>query len=177
MVWKRLDLCRPARLLRRLRRNAAGQSLLEFALILPALILILLGIIQFGAVFTGLLALNAAAREGARQAAVAWHGDDSREKIEAAVERVYKLGLFMDELDPQDIKIEFLDDDGNDGDPAAGKAVRVTVSGEVLQFVPLPFHQESPVENPEEYSFESPLKLSVTSVMRLEKPAELAPEP
>lgn len=166
MVWKRLDLCRPARLLRRLSRNTAGQSLLEFALILPALILMLLGILQFGAVFTGLLALNAAAREGARQAAVVWHEADSKEKIEAAVERVYPLGLFLKELDPQGIKIDY--PEGKD----RGKHVRVTVSGEVFQFVPLPFHQEHPVDPPGDYSFESPLKLSGSSVMRLEEQPE-----
>ncbi len=49
-----------------LRRSEAGQSLVEFALVLPVLLLILLGIIQFGAVFNSLITLNAAAREGAR---------------------------------------------------------------------------------------------------------------
>jgi hypothetical protein len=49
-----------------LHRSEAGQSLVEFALVLPVLLLILLGIIQFGAVFNSLITLNAAAREGAR---------------------------------------------------------------------------------------------------------------
>jgi Flp pilus assembly protein TadG len=48
------------------RSCEAGQSLVEFALVLPVLLLILLGIIQFGAVFNSLITLNAAAREGAR---------------------------------------------------------------------------------------------------------------
>ncbi len=49
-----------------LYRGESGQSVLEFALVLPVLLLILLGIIQFGAVFNSLITLNAAAREGAR---------------------------------------------------------------------------------------------------------------
>ncbi len=46
--------------------SETGQSVVEFALVLPVLLLILLGIIQFGAVFNSLITLNAAAREGAR---------------------------------------------------------------------------------------------------------------
>jgi Flp pilus assembly protein TadG len=47
-------------------RGEEGQSLVEFALVLPLLLLLLLGIIQFGAVFNALITINAAAREGAR---------------------------------------------------------------------------------------------------------------
>ena len=142
--------------------------MVEFALILPALILILMGIIQVGAVFTGLLALNAAAREGARQAAVVWDEDNAEEQIKAAVERVYPLGLFLGGLDlEEDIKIEY-----PEGDPAAGKPVRVTVSGEVIHFMPLPYHQDEVPEDPGNYTFESPLKFSATAVMRLERDNE-----
>jgi Flp pilus assembly protein TadG len=49
-----------------LYRGEAGQSVLEFALVLPLLLLLLFGIVQFGAVFNSLITLNAAAREGAR---------------------------------------------------------------------------------------------------------------
>jgi Flp pilus assembly protein TadG len=59
----------------------AGQSLVEFALVLPLLLLLLLGIIQFGALFNGLIVLNAAAREGARVMAV----EDDQEKAKATV--------------------------------------------------------------------------------------------
>ena len=166
MFWKRSCLYRPAELLHRLRRNTAGQTMVEFALILPALILILLAIIQFGAVFTGLLGLNAAAREGARQAAVVWDEDNAEEQIKAAVERVYPLGLFLEGLNPDDVIIEYLDG------KTAGNPVRVTVSGEITPFIPLPYHQESPVDNPEGYTFASPLKFSATAVMRLERKPE-----
>ena len=153
-------LCKKDRLPRALRllyRREEGQSLVEFAVILPALILMLLAIIQFGAIFTGLLALNAAAREGARQAAV---GEDAK----TAVERVYPLGLFLGGLDPEE-DIEVIYPEGK----AAGKPVRVTVSGEVLQFIPLPHRQAGPVEDPEGYIVESPLKFQATAVMRMEE--------
>lgn len=47
-----------------------GSATVEFALVAPVLIVLLFGIIEFGTVFKDVLALNQAAREGARAAAV-----------------------------------------------------------------------------------------------------------
>ncbi len=47
-----------------------GSSAIEFALILPILTLLLLGIFQFGLAYNNYLAITHAAREGARMAAV-----------------------------------------------------------------------------------------------------------
>ncbi len=47
-------------------RDEDGQNIVEFALLLPLLMYILLGIIQFGFIFAGYLTLNNAVREGAR---------------------------------------------------------------------------------------------------------------
>ena len=55
---------------RRPRSRGRGQSLVEFALVLPLLLVLLFGIIEFGLVFKDVLAINQAAREGARAAAV-----------------------------------------------------------------------------------------------------------
>lgn len=52
-----------------------GSSSVEFALILPVLILLLFGIIQFGFVFNNYLAITHAAREGARLAAVGHYSE------------------------------------------------------------------------------------------------------
>jgi Flp pilus assembly protein TadG len=54
-------LCHPSR-----RPASRGQSLVEFALVLPPLFLILLGIIQFGFIFNTYVTMTNAAREGAR---------------------------------------------------------------------------------------------------------------
>jgi Flp pilus assembly protein TadG len=51
----------------------------EFALVLPALMLILLAIVQFGIVFKQYITLTDAVREGARKAAVARMRTDNRE--------------------------------------------------------------------------------------------------
>ena len=51
-------------------RREDGQAITEFALILPILVALLLGIIQFGIVFNNYLTITDAARAGARKAAV-----------------------------------------------------------------------------------------------------------
>ena len=55
-----------------------GQSVIEFALVLPILLLVLFGITEFGRALMTVNVLNAAAREGARVAAV---GGDSTSAV------------------------------------------------------------------------------------------------
>lgn len=52
------------------RSNQQGQAMVEFALVLPLLLLILLGIVQFGITYSHSLTLADAVRAGAREAAV-----------------------------------------------------------------------------------------------------------
>ena len=51
-------------------RNNKGQSVVEFALVLPLLMLILMGIIEFARLWETVNILTSASREGARIAAV-----------------------------------------------------------------------------------------------------------
>ena len=51
-------------------KNKKGQSLVETALVLPIIVLILTGIIDFGLMFNNYLVITSASREGARNAAV-----------------------------------------------------------------------------------------------------------
>lgn len=53
-------------------RREDGQSLVEFALVLPVLLFLMCGIIDFGWLFYNQIALNNAAREGARCAVVSY---------------------------------------------------------------------------------------------------------
>jgi Flp pilus assembly protein TadG len=55
---------------RRSIRAEQGQTMVEFALIVPVLFLVLFGIIQFGALYNDYITLTDAARVGARKAAV-----------------------------------------------------------------------------------------------------------
>ncbi len=54
----------------RTRKSEIGQSLVEFALILPVFIVVLFGIMEFGRLWETTNVLTSAAREGARVAAV-----------------------------------------------------------------------------------------------------------
>ena len=54
----------------RARENGEGQSLVEFALILGPLLLLLLGIVQFGFIFNTYVTVSTAAREAAREGTI-----------------------------------------------------------------------------------------------------------
>lgn len=47
-------------------RNQKGQSLVEFAIILPIILLLLMGIVEFGMMLNSYLTIQNVAREGAR---------------------------------------------------------------------------------------------------------------
>jgi Flp pilus assembly protein TadG len=57
-------------MIRRLTHRHDGQAVVEFVVILPVLLLVLLAIYQFGQVFVNYMDVTSAAREGARKAAV-----------------------------------------------------------------------------------------------------------
>ncbi|MCU1428233.1 MAG: pilus assembly protein TadE [Actinomycetia bacterium] len=52
-------------------RSEDGQTMVEFAIVLPVLFLLLFGVIQFGIIFNNYITLTDAVRAGARKAAVA----------------------------------------------------------------------------------------------------------
>lgn len=57
------------KILLKLKSSQRGQSLVEFALVLPMLLLLVLGVFEFGWILKAEIAVSAAAREGARYAA------------------------------------------------------------------------------------------------------------
>jgi len=57
------------------RKGRRGQTLVEFALVLPVLLLLLFGVIEFGATFHAWLTLEHAAREAARYAATGQYNE------------------------------------------------------------------------------------------------------
>lgn len=58
------------RMLPREDRRESGVAMLEFALVLPVLLLLVFGIIEFGRAYNAQITLTHAAREGAREYAV-----------------------------------------------------------------------------------------------------------
>lgn len=58
------------KLMKYLKLNEKGQSLVEFALVMPIFLSLILGMLEFGWIFNGQITLTSAAREGARVAVV-----------------------------------------------------------------------------------------------------------
>ena len=64
------------------RRSEGGAAIVEFAIILPLLLVLVFGIIEFGRAFNANISLTHAAREGAREYAIT---QDSSAGISAAI--------------------------------------------------------------------------------------------
>lgn len=101
-------------------RNEKGQSLVEFALLLPVIMIILLGIIEFGFMFNAKITLNSAAREGARVYAIT----NDTAQVDTAVNK--NVG-YLGPIPPESIaKVNI---DLSDGSPI--KMAKVTISKDV----------------------------------------------
>jgi Flp pilus assembly protein TadG len=91
-----ISLSHPIRAL----RSERGQTAVEFALIAPMLIVLLLGVVQFGIAFNQYLTITDAARAGARKAIVLRFSGGSVDDVKDAV-RAAAPGL-----DPLKLKID-----------------------------------------------------------------------
>jgi len=101
-------------------KKEKGASAVEFALILPILLMLVFGIFQFGIAYNNWIALTHAAREGARLAAVGAYTEQSVRDSAPSVQI-------------QSITVTPAPPGGNIGDP-----VTVTVTGAVLR-IEIPF--------------------------------------
>ncbi len=127
----------------RIIKNEKGASAVEFALILPILVILVFGIVQFGIAYNNYIALTHAAREGARLAAV---NMDEILGIEEFENRIKESA--------PSVSIESITLSGQDGN--IGDSVAVTVTGEVLN-----------IEIPLAGSW--PVQLTSTATLRLEQ--------
>ena len=80
----------------RRRRRENGQAVVEFALVLPILLLFILGIVQFGSVFRDYIALTDAVRVGGRQAAVATSIQPDTARVPLVVAKVKNAAVNLD---------------------------------------------------------------------------------
>ena len=101
-----------------------GQALIEFAVILPTLLMILLGIVEFGFVFSSHVTMQYATREGARMGAGLANGSaafkcgEVDEQVIAAVQRVLTAaGSRVDVADVGEIRIYQADATGGEAGP------------------------------------------------------------
>lgn len=79
--YKKMKVFNLPRLFSTIIKSQRGQSLVEFALLLPVFLLLLLGIIQFGVIFSGYITATSAVREGARVAIVGAGDLEIRNKV------------------------------------------------------------------------------------------------
>jgi Flp pilus assembly protein TadG len=98
-------------------KNQNGQTMVEFAIAIPVLLLVVFAIIQFGILFHNYVTLTDAVRAGGRQGAVARHLPSGRE---AAVEdRVRNSAVNLDQAE-LDVDV--------DASPAWDQGADVTVT-------------------------------------------------
>lgn len=103
-------------------RNHRGQTIVELALVLPVLLLIAAGTMEFGRVLHQYLVVTAAAREGARSAAVGNNDATVISAVRAAATVIDKGELTVTITPSARVR---------------GNAVTVTVSNPVQIFTPL----------------------------------------
>lgn len=111
--------------IRRLLKGTQGQGLVEMAIVLPVLLLLLFGILEFGRIFNAYLVTKEASREGARLAAL---GNNNAVVVNAAKNAA---GIF--DYDAVEVSISPLDVNERE----KGEAVTVTVSYTVDLIAPV----------------------------------------
>lgn len=125
MAVKRRAVLRPK------KPKEKGAVAVEFAIILPIFLVLVLGIMEFGRAFNIQVSLSEAARESARYAAVhcTEAGYDQDDALAAAVSAAPSVPL-----DGADVDIQY----SGDGTCAAGNNVEVTVTYNTSYLTGLP---------------------------------------
>lgn len=120
------------RLLRRLRADRRGQSLVEFALVVPMLVVMLLGMVEFAKLWMQYQIITDAAREAARQAVIADEVDQDAKnsQIIASITQAIQVAGIDADVAPywgcqtigtntvSDVEVYECGWDGDRGDPA-----------------------------------------------------------
>lgn len=125
-------------------RDKRGQSLVELALVMPMVLLLLMGVVEFGRMFHSYLVITQGSREGARLAVVG-------ESDAAIVERVREVTASLD----QDMLT--IDIQPGEDDRVRGVAVKVIVNFKLKLIVPDVMD-----------IIPDPLTISASTVMRME---------
>ena len=134
------------------RDTRSGQALVEFALIIPVFLLLLLGLLEFGFIFDHAMTISYATREGARSGAAYASGNattmvcttsvDVDKNIVAAVQRVLKApGSAVTVSQVQEIRIYKALANGNQDTNKANVWTYSAGAGPVVDDEPLDFVQ------------------------------------
>ncbi len=123
-------------------KSQKGQSLVEFALVLPLLVLLIFGIIDFSRIFHAYLTIDHAGREAARAASI---GKDDTAVINTAVTDASSIGLTTSRVKPTPT-----------GTRSSGTNVTITITYPITFLTPVIG------------DIVGPLTLTDTTVMRVE---------
>ena len=96
----------------RLFQDRSGQAMVEFALVMPVLLILVVGIVEFGRAWNVQQVMTDAAREGARKAAV-W--DES--VVEADVRNTIMRALATSSIDTAAATVTYTGWNGGTNDP------------------------------------------------------------
>jgi len=108
----------------RFHQQEKGQAMVELALIMPIVILMLMGIFEFGRLFHAHITVTHAAREGARLAAVGANDENIRIRVKDSAAALIQGNLHVTVSPAQ-------------GDRLRGEAVRVEVRYPVILSMPV----------------------------------------
>lgn len=120
-----------------MRKKEKGQSLIEIALLLPLLMMMLLGLLDFGRVYYVMVSLNDAAQEGAAYAA------SNPEDFAGISQRAAGASSGLVTIRQEDVMISI-----DSPNPRAGDPIIVTVYYEFTFYTPVAtlFFPENTVE-------------------------------
>ena len=111
---------------RSLRRSETGAELVEFALVLPILLFLIGGILDFARLFHSYEVVTNAAREGSRLASLPGYEINGyqtvRNRVQQYVYDTHATGTVVTAVDPIPVPIALIDD------TPTGSGIRVTVT-------------------------------------------------
>ena len=113
--------------------NDRGASAVEFALVVPLLLLIVFGIINFGILFSQQITINNGVREGARRAVVA---DPAAPRTCDQIIASVRNKLSGLALDPADVQIKVSQDGWTDPSSSCGNSFVASTFGSNAGHVP-----------------------------------------
>ena len=143
------------------RAGDSGQALVEFALVFPILMLVILLFLEFGIGFARYNQVVNGTREGARLGAVGATPDEIKAQV---IQKAPSVDLL-----PADITVSYLDIDGN-GTADAGDSVVVRIDYTYNTITPLASFASAFTLG----AFPSSITLSACADMRLEGPVDEA---
>lgn len=129
--------------IRKFLKDDRGQALVELALIMPLLIMLLFGVIEFGRVFNAYLTVTSASREGARAATLGADNSTIQQKVKEATPHFDQSKLTVDIVPFSDRK--------------RGDSVSITVNYSIKLYAPLI-----------DIALSNPVDVSNKTVMRME---------